>query len=664
MTRSSLARRYTFIALVVGAAGCGDNGAPTPDGSDSPIADGRMDTGDGGRDTPADLAVDANHDTPVDAGHDTPVDVAIDQGADLGNNTGDAGGDGSIDALPVLKKLVLLQTNDLHSYLQGHDPEVDYTPATINDDITTGGLSRLAARVTSERAAAGATPVMLLDSGDFMMGTAFELVATTLSAELSEMQQLGYDAITLGNHEFDWTPTGLAKIVSNATILGFTVPIVATNLQNASTDLGARYVKAIVKTKLVKTLPNGIKVGIFGLLGQNAVAVTPTVAPLTFDPIATAATAIVQELRTQDQVDVIIALSHSGINQAGAGEDAVLAAAVPDIDVILSGHTHDALTTAVKVGKTIITQTGRYGEHLGKLALTVSKSASATTVTLDSYDLLPVDDSVAGDTAMQTRIGGYETAISTALAPAGLSYLKTLAKTTVDIPGGAGETPIGDLVTDSYRTVVSALTPTAPPAVAIDAAGAIRARLAKGTTGVVSFADMFRVLPLGIGPDGLPGYPLVTFYLNGVDLRAGMEFSAASTNSDYVLQVSGLEVHLDGTQPPFHRVTSIKVGGTAIDLTDTTTCYKTTTTLYVAGLLGLVGQATGGALAVVPKDQDCATTIADMTSRIVRQGATAAAPELKAWQALTSFLTMLPQDAGVPAIPAIYGASQGRVTSP
>src|SRR4029079_12698142 len=104
------------------------------------------------------------------------------------------------------------QTNDLHSYLQGQAPELDYTPAVINDDTTRGGISRLAARIGAARTAAGDTPVMLLDWGSFSMGTAFEVLATTQAAELSEIQSLHYDAITLGNHEFDWTPGGLALI--------------------------------------------------------------------------------------------------------------------------------------------------------------------------------------------------------------------------------------------------------------------------------------------------------------------------------------------------------------------------------------------------------------------------------------------------------------------
>jgi 5'-nucleotidase len=584
---------------------------------------------------------------------------------------------------PETFKLVLLQTNDLHSYLEGQAPELDYSPATINDDTTRGGISRLAARIGAARTAAGDTPVLLLDSGDFMMGTAFEFLAASQAAELSEIQKLSYDAITLGNHEFDWTPGGLALILGAAAQKGFTVPIVASNmkLDAASTDQGAKAVINAVKRKVVKTLPGGLKVGIFGLLGKNAVDVTPTVKPLTFDAIDVAAQSVVDELRNQDNVDIVIALSHSGINQAGTGEDATLAMKVPGIDVILSGHTHDALTTAVKVGKTVITQAGRYGENMGKLAFTITRhpgggaAADAgpdggeppTTVMLDSYDLVPIDDTVAGDTTTETRVGTYKTAIDGLLAPASLAYAAMLAKTPGDVPNIGSETAIGDLVTDAYRTVVSSLTPTEPALVAIDASGTIRAPMLKGKTGNIIFADAFRVLPLGIGPDGKPGYPLVSFFLNGADLRAGMEFGAApdaTGTGDTVLQTSGLEVHLDKTKPPFQRVTSIKVGTTTVGLTDTATCYKVTTTLYVANLLGLVATSTGGVMSVKPKLADCTTLVTDLTTRIVRTGATATAPELKAWQALIGFLTSLPKDAGVPAVPPAYGAPQARIVSP
>lgn len=600
--------------------------------------------------------------------------------AAAGCKSSDNSGDGGTDAGPSTLKVVLLQTNDIHSNLEGHVPILDYSPGTAGDDSTVGGMSRLAARVAAARAAAGSTPVMLLDSGDFLMGTPFELVATPDAAELMEMDHLGYDAITLGNHEFDWTPDFLFLVLTAAGTHGFQVPLVASNikLDAAAATATTTALKQKLVPKLVKTLPNGLKVGIFGLLGKNAVDVTPTVAPFTFDPIATTAAAMVTELREQDHVDLVIALSHSGIDQAGHGEDAVLAAAVPGIDVILSGHTHDELTTAITVGKTVITQTGRYGEHLGKLELTVTRGSSTTiaasdsgtasstpTVTLDSYTLIPLDDSVAGDSAVQARIDGYAAHIDTLVTP--LAYKAPIARTAFDVLQGSAETAVGDLVTDAYRTVVAGVFPDDPPLVGIDAAGAIRTRIAKGKTGVISFADAFAVVPLGIGPDTRPGYPLVTFYLAGRDLRAGLELAAAGevVGGDFVIQTSGLEAHYDATKPPFQRITSLSVGATPVVLTDNTTCFRVTTTLYVAGLLGVVSSVTQGALSVVPKQKDCSTVITNMQSQIVTTGTGSAAAELKAWQALLKYLGAQPKDAnGTPTLAPIYMAPQGRVATP
>jgi 5'-nucleotidase len=606
--------------------------------------------------------------------------------ASAGCKSNDNPSDGGVDSGPASLKVVLLQTNDIHSNLEGHPAVLDFTPATTGDDNTVGGMSRLAARVAAARAAAGSTPVMLLDSGDFLMGTPFEMVATPDAAELMEMDQLGYDAITLGNHEFDWTPAYLNLVLTAADTHGFKVPLVASNIKLDSTASApsvdaAAAVKSRLVPKLVKTLPNGLKVGIFGLLGQNAVSVTPTVAPFTFDPIATTAAAMVAELRDQDHVDLVIALSHSGIDQAGHGEDAVLAGAVCGIDVILSGHTHDVLSTAVTVGNTVITQTGRYGENLGKLELTVTRGSDAgdagdagdcrngNKVTLDSYTLIPIDDSVAGDSKTQTRINEYIGHIDALVGTK--THENLIAHTDFDVLQGSGETAIGDLVTDAYRAVVAGVLGTTTPLIGIEAAGALRNRIARGKTGTITFADAFGVVPLGIGPDTLPGYPLVTFYLAGQDLRAGLELAAAGevVGSDFVIQTSGLEAHYDASRPPFRRITSLKVGDTTVGLTDTAPCFQVTTTLYVAGLLGVVSGVTSGALSVVPKESDCTTQITNMQSRIVMTGSGPTAAELKAWQAVVRYLGALPprpSDAGVspPEIPTPYMQPQSRVVTP
>ena len=611
-------------------------------------------------------------------GGTTPGDAAP---ADAGPGTPDGSpGDGpAAETGPVTQSFIILHTNDLHSHLQGIGPEADYTPATPGDDATTGGLARLAAHIGAARSTAGSTPVLLLDSGDFMMGTPFHLLGLTAAAELTEMGKLKYDAITLGNHEFDWGPQALAGILGAAAKNGFTVPIVTTNMNFSAMDPGDDALEAmsmgtanVLRRKLIKDV-GGIKVGIFGLLGKDASDVSPLKKPITFADIAVSARAMVKELRQTDKVDVVIALSHSGTDAMGMGEDRSLAEDVMvkeagGIDVIVSGHTHVSLPQPVLVGNTIIVQAGAYGAFLGNLQLTATRSSSGTTVTMTKYALEAIDDKVAGDAATQTAVEGYVAAVDKLLEPAGLAYKKPICETGADIFNiSFAESGLGDLVADAYLSVTRALQPMKPPVIAIDAAGDIRDAIKKGKSGQQWFADIFRVQPLGIGTDMQPGTPLVTFYVNAGDIKSGLELSAAAKllgKPDYYIQIAGMTVEVDDNAQVFQKVTAVKIGDMPLNFADKNTCYKLVTNLYVASLLGLVANATGGLLSVTPKQEDCATVITDLPSQIVDANpATPAVEQLKEWQALVTFASKFPDSDGnmIPNIPASYAMSSGRV---
>jgi 5'-nucleotidase len=583
---------------------------------------------------------------------------------------------------PVTQDLVILHTNDIHSYLMGASPEADYTPATTDDDATQGGMARLATTIGAARASAAATktPVLLLDAGDFMMGTLFETISANVAPELAMMHALGYDATTIGNHELDWGPDGLALILGAARQQGMTVPIVASNMTFDPNAVGDDALQAVanlgvITTKLVKT-EGSIKVGIFGLLGESAAEVAALKAPLTFSKIADASAQMVADLRNNDSVDIVIALSHSGIYSDGTGEDADLATAVPGIDVIVSGHSHDTLSAPVQIGHTLIVTAGCYTSHLGDLHLTVTKGAhpgEPATVTASAYTLHTIDDQIAGDPATQAQVEGYVAEVDSAFGGTGLMYDTVVGETSVDLPlPVSAEAPVGNLVTDAYRTVTAALQPDAPPAIAVEGNGQIRSDIVKGKTGLIWFADLFRVLPDGIGPDQKPGYPLVTFYLNAKDLASGLEFDAAQdvVPRDFFLQASGLSATYDMTKPAFARVTGLSLttaaGAQPLDPTDTTTCYKVVTTNYVAGFLGLVASQTGGLLSVTAKEADCATPIADPTTRFVdADPATDGVQELKGWQALLQYVSGFPDTNGdtIPDVPAAYAATQGRIVA-
>jgi 5'-nucleotidase len=608
-----------------------------------------------------------------------PLAVAAVHAAACGSNNGTAHPDGGGDA-GTPQKLLILHTNDIHSHLMGFAPEADYTPASPNDDATRGGMARLAAAIGAAKASAAAdgTPVLLLDAGDFMMGTLFQFLATQASPELSLMHGLGYDATTIGNHELDWTPRGLARILHAAVTNDVNIPILSSNMHFSATDpadddLSDLADANVIRPKLVKTV-GGLKVGFFGLIGANAVQVTPQSAPLTFDAIDVAAAQMVKELRETDQVDLVVALSHSGIDHNGQGEDAELARKVPGIDVIISGHTHDILEQPAHVGSTLIVTAGAYTAYLGELALTVTPAGTpgaAPAVSVDSYKLLDIDDMITGDPTTQAGVEQYIAGLDASLMPSGLAYEKVVASTAADLPlPSRQEAPVGNLVTDGYRTITAALQPTDPPAIAVDANGALRAGIVAGKTGKIWFADLFRVTPLGIGPDQVPGYPLVTFYINAKDIRSGFELGGAPevVPEEFFLQVSGLKVAYDMSKPLFGRVASVKLappggGETALDLNDTTTCYKVVTTNYVAGLLGAVKQLTANLLSVDAKDKDCQTLV-DPTTRFVDADPTKdGTQELKQWQAVLKYTAALPDTTGdgVPDVPAPYATPQGRI---
>jgi 5'-nucleotidase len=607
------------------------------------------------------------------AGCSDDENVAVAPGSSGASGAG-AGGDEA-------QKLVILHTNDLHSHLEGFAPEHDYTPLSPDDDGTVGGVARLSSAIGAARARAAkdGTPVLLLDAGDFMMGTLFELLASTQAAELSWMQALAYDATTLGNHELDWTPAGLAAILAAAQQQGVALPIVASNLQFSEPDDGDDALEALadagmIRTKLVKTV-GGLKVGIFGLLGADAAQVTPQAAPLTFEAISDAAARMVAELRDDDGVDLVIALSHSGIDRDGTGEDRDLAKAVAGIDVIVSGHTHDSLAEPVREGRTLIVTAGSYGRFLGELELTVTPPASkgdSPQVVLDGYELLDIDDSLEGDEDTQALVSGYIDGIDAALDASGLSYRAVVAQTETDLAlPEFSEAPVGNLVADAYRTIGSALDAEDPPVLGFDANGQLRAPIVRGQTGEIWLADLFRVVPLGIGPDQKPGFPLVTYYLNAADIASGLELGASNgaLSNDYVLQLSGVNVEYDMSKPLFGRVARVTLvtedGEQELDPTDIATCYKVISTSYVAGLLGVVERSTNGLLAVNAKDSDCETLVDPTTRYVDADPTTKGVQELKQWQALLKYVTAFPDTDGddVPNIPASYGEPQGRIVA-
>ena len=280
------------------------------------------------------------------------------------------------------KTFTILHTNDLHSNLIGMGPASDYTPFSLNDDATRGGFARLATLIAKRKEArTGQGPILVLDAGDYSMGTAFAGATRETGAELQLLSRMGCDATTFGNHDFDLGPDGTAKSIAAAAKAGHIPAVVASNTDFTANDAKLAGLQRLAKNGLVRGYlvieRGGIRFGIFGLLGKEAQLYTDGAGAVTFSNSIEAAREMVKVLRETEKVDVIIALSHGGMEKGKDGrftdgEDVRLPKAVPGIDVVIGAHSHTELRDAVIVnGRTPVVQTGKYGENLGELVITL-----------------------------------------------------------------------------------------------------------------------------------------------------------------------------------------------------------------------------------------------------------------------------------------------------
>src|SRR5260370_22623448 len=308
------------------------------------------------------------------------------------------------------RKLFLFHSNDEHSHLLGFVPEgADFPePAHGGPGGIKGGGARGAVVLKAQRAQAAAAGAdsLTVSAGDNMMGTLFQIAATTASADYRLMgpKYLAYDVTTVGNHEFDYGPNNLATSIKVAAAGDGLPTIVATNIHFSGTtgdaDLAALFDETGTDTtkpihrKWVVTTKSGLKVGFIGIMGADAAAVAPLKAPTRFslpsgstdDTNRIAALSqifddvqpYVNSLRRDDKADVVVALSHSGAvpGSPPTGEDISIAKNVSGVDVVVSGHSHTevpaTLITNPRTGKQVLVQqAGRFGDNLGVISLTV-----------------------------------------------------------------------------------------------------------------------------------------------------------------------------------------------------------------------------------------------------------------------------------------------------
>lgn len=516
------------------------------------------------------------------------------------------------------KSFTILHTNDMHSAFVGMGPSADYSPFTLNDDKTRGGYARLAGLIARRKAAREAQgPVLVLDAGDFSMGTAFAAATRETGGELQLMGRMGYDATTFGNHEFDLGPDGLGKAIGVAAKAGRIPAVLASNANLSKDDATLVDLQRLAREGMIRRTivieRGGIRFGLFGVLGKEAIFYTGGAGAVSFADAIETAREVVKTLRETEKVDVVIALSHGGVEKGKDGrytdgDDVRLAAAVPGIDIVIGGHSHTELRAPILVkGRTPVVQTGKEGENLGELVL----SLDGGKLTVESCQLHAIDDTVAADRAMAGEIDALKKSVTAAVfASRGYSIDQPLAVVPRDLSNNftdiAGGTILANLVTDAFRKASGA-------DIGFTANGMMRAGLMRGKSGVQTVYDVFSVAPLGAGVvDPTAGSALVTAWFTGLELKNILEFLLVDSPAhpgEYFPRSSGMRCRYDLSRPTLDVVTAVELGDLdrgyrSIDVTGKDDkLYSLTCPLYLGIILVAIPKYTKGKLALTPKNK-------------------------------------------------------------
>lgn len=564
------------------------------------------------------------------------------------------------------KQLDILFTHDTHSHLNS------FTTIVNGEKKEAGGFAKLKTLIDEHKKANPDT--LVLDGGDFSMGTLVQTVYDTEAAELRMLGQIGCDVTTLGNHEFDYQSKGLADMLNAAKNSGDTVPsLVLCNvdwdaMEEAGLSEGQKQIQSAFEKYQVKDYvvvqKGNIKIAVLGVFGKDALVCAPTCELVWKDPVK-AAKQTVEKIKKKEKVDMIACVSHSGTwDEADKSEDEILAKEVPDIDLIISGHTHSQLDKPIQHGNTYIVSCGEYGKNLGTISMT-QKDDGRWKAT--SYELIPVSDEVNPDETTQAKIDALmDTVDINYLAKFGYTRKEVLAENDIEFNSldemgtKHEELNLGDIISDAYVYAVenSDNYDGDPVDVAVVPSGTVRDTYAKGEITVESVYNSFS---LGIGKDGLAGYPLISAYLTGKELKLVAEIDASI--SDFMtiarLYCSGLNFTFNPHRMILNKVTDCYLtgqDGKREEIQDDK-LYHVVTDLYTGQMLGSVMDISYGLLSIIPKDKE-GNPIEDLEEYAIMEEN----QELKAWVAIARYMQSFDDTDGdgIANVSEYYATTHGR----
>ena len=574
--------------------------------------------------------------------------------------------DMNLMAKEPVKSVDVMFLHDTHSHLNEF--------ATVEGGVSRvlGGFAKIKTLIKEQTAKNPET--LLLDAGDFSMGTLIQVVYEEEASEIRMLGELGMDATTFGNHEFDYKAEGLANMLNNAVASGDALPsIVVCNvdwenmeaagftedqqfLWNAFENYGIRDYIVVEK--------NDVSIAITGVFGEDCLVCVPN-CPLLFENPVEAVQDTVAEIQANENVDMIVCVSHSGTwEDEDKSEDEILAKSVPELDLIISGHTHTKLEEPIVHGDTYIVSAAEYGKYLGSFSMEQKQNGRWQ---LKDYGLIPVDSSIEPDAATQEKVDALMDMVdSKYLEQFGFTKDQILCTNEVEFEDSFAtsakhtEINLGSIMADAYTYAVENFSDTDmhPVDVAVVPSGTIRDTYALGN---ITTENVFNSFSLGIGEDGIPGYPLISVYLTGAELKTAAEIDASISDmmTTARLYTDGLYWHYNPKRMLLNKVTDVYIvngAGERVELEDDK-LYRVVTDFYTSQMLGGVTDLSYGLLSIVPKHAD-GTPVVNYEDAVIMTGE----QELKAWVAIAKYMQSFEDTDGdgIPNVPAVYGTFEGR----
>ena len=427
--------------------------------------------------------------------------------------------------------LTILHVNDTHGHI------IPSPDKNIDSGRPVGGAEYLAKMVERERAA-NPRGTILLSAGDMFQGTP---VSNLFHGEpvIEIMNYLHYDAMALGNHEFDWGQDVLQSIISSASF-----PVVSANVF----ERGGRRIRGVRPYVMLKR--KGIRIAVIGITTPDTYYTSKpgNLTGLTFVPPEKVLPAIIRRVRARG-ASIVIALSHDGLDA-----DRELARKVRGIDIIVGGHSHTVIRDPVIESGTVIVQAGSNGVYLGVLNITFDrgKKKILSYTRKDELRLVSPASGAQLDPDVARIVDKYEAQVQT-------EFSKVIGTATADLTrDSTRESDMGDIVADAMREASGAQ-------IAFQNGGGIRADIPKGP---ITLEAVFTALPFDDD--------LVSMDLTGEQI---VELLEKSVLSESMLQVSGIQVVYDLSKPAGEKAVSVKVGGKPVE---PQTTYKVVTNDFLA----------------------------------------------------------------------------------